>query len=361
MVAMHLDPARFERFLCASRSGEDETLEQELEEAGVRTFALDRGSAANLVAWRALTRFVKKQRIDVIHAHKFGSNVWGSLLGTLTRVPVVVAHEHSWRYEGQPHRKFLDRHVVARLSDAFVAVSVEDKRRMMEVERIPASSIRFIPNGILTPPPSGHDARRELGIAPDAVVVGTVAQLRPEKALDLLVEAASIALPSLPGLRVVIVGDGREEHALRARVSELGLEDCVILAGHRSDVPDVLAAVDVTVCCSEFEGMPLSVLEYMAAAKPVIATNVGGLPAIVQHERTGLLVPPRDAAALAAAICRLGSDPVLRERFGRAGQASQRASFDFSSTVSAIQDLYVELFARTRRARVEGWVAPDEA
>ena len=222
-----------------------------------------------------LISYLRRERVDVIHAHKFGSNLWGSILGRLTRVPVVIAHEHSWSYAGQPLRRFLDREVIARGADVIVAVSRKDQRRMTEVEKIEPATIRFIPNGIAPPERSGHDLRAELGIADGAPVVATVGQLRPEKALGVLIEAAKHLVPRFPELRVLIVGHGPVEHELRRLVAEASLEHTVLFLGRRSDVPDVLDAIDVAVCCSDFEGSPLSVMEYMAAGRPVVATRVG--------------------------------------------------------------------------------------
>ena len=142
-VAKRLDPARFDRWYCASRWDErgpqDEAARRaadELRAAGVTAFGLGRRSPAAVWSWGPLLRTLRRERIDVLHTHKFGSNVWGALLAPLGRVPIFVAHEHTWSYEGQPVRRFLDRALIARRSAAFIAVSREDRRRMIEIERI---------------------------------------------------------------------------------------------------------------------------------------------------------------------------------------------------------------------------------
>ena len=223
-------------------------------------------------------------------------------------MPVVLAHEHTWSYEGQPLRRLLDRELVARDADRFIAVSREDRRRMTEVEHIDPSRTLFIPNGVLPLKlASGHDARAELQIAPDVPVIGAVGLLRPQKAYHVLLRATRAA-DRCAGrqLKVLIVGDGPERAALEQLAAALGLQDAVRFLGLRSDVPDILAAFDIAVCCSDFEGSPLSVLEYMDAALPVVATSVGGLPDLIEPGVHGLLV-------------RAG-------RSGRSGRGAQRAA-----------------------------------
>ena len=135
VVAMKLDPARFESVLCASRQTDEPLLDRELEEAGIGVLALGRRSKLDLLAWRPLVSLLR-DGVDVVHTHMFGSNVWGTVLGRLSGVPVVVAHEHAWSFQGRPLRRFLDRELVARLADVFVAVSGEDRRKMIEVEGV---------------------------------------------------------------------------------------------------------------------------------------------------------------------------------------------------------------------------------
>lgn len=361
VVAMGLDPDRFDRILCSSRSAPAATFESELRAAGVRVLVLDRGSPFNVTAWHPLLRLLREERVDILHTHKFGSNVWGTLIGRLARVPVIVAHEHSWSYEGNRLRRFLDREVVGRGASAFVAVSREDERRMIAVEGVDPRVIRFIPNGVPPQVPRGTDVRAELGIDAEAPVVGVVAQLRPEKALDVLLDAARGLRDRYPTLTVLIAGDGPEEAGLRELVRERGLADTVRLIGRRTDVPDVLAALDVAVNCSDSEGSPLSVIEYMAAGLAIVATRIGGVPDLVEDGSDGVLVPPRDPAALAEAVAALIEDPGLRERLGASARAKQQREFAVDVMLRRIEDLYEELFGATARARDEGWVPIDRS
>lgn len=350
-IAMGLDPDRFERWFCATRRAPTRLLDDELRQAGVRYVSLNRTRRFDLRAWWKLLRLLRKERIDVVHAHLFGSNAAGSVLGRLARVPVVIAHEHTWSFEGAPLRKVVDRQVVGRLADRIIAVSEADRRKMIEIERIPSDRISVIPNGI---PPLRHDdadIRQELGIPADAPVVGVVAVVRPQKRLDRLVRAAALLRTEFPSLRVLVAGDGSpaEFHRVRALIEELGVGDVVVMLGERSDVSAILRALDVGVLSSDFEGLPLAVIEYMAAGVPVVATAVGGLPELVDDGETGLLVRDLSPEGLAAAIATLLRDRVLARRLGERGREVQQERFSLAATVENVSRLYEELYEVSRR------------
>jgi len=355
-LAASLDSERFDRSICVTRwpyppgeerPGDTEAVEA-LREAGVEVVGLGRRSTWDPRPWRRLVRELRSKPVDVLHAHKFGSNLWDSTLGTLARVPVVISHEHTWSYEGSRPRVLLDRNVVGRLSDAFIAVSEHDRRKMIEVEHIPADRAVLIPNGIRGPrAASGGDVRAELGIGVDAPVAGAIGHLRAQKAYGVLVEAAAIVRATLQGLRVLIVGEGPEREALEAQIRERGLEETVTLLGRRDDMGDIIAAIDVAVSSSAFEGSPLSLMEAMAASKPIVATAVGGVPDLVVEGETGFLVPPADPTGLARAISTILGDRDLAARMGAAGAQRQRTEFDFAQTVRRVEELYVRLLTAT--------------
>jgi glycosyltransferase involved in cell wall biosynthesis len=350
-IATRLDPDRFESTLCASRwplpgprdEVADEALEQ-LSAAGVGLLGLGRRGKADVWVWGKLVRFLRRERTDVLHAHKFGSNAWGALAGTIARVPVVLAHEHTWSYEGQPARRFLDRELVARAADRFIAVSRADQRRMSEIEHIDPARTMFIPIGIVAPPPpTDRDVRVELGIDPAAPVIGVVGVLRPQKALPVLLRAIAPLAAEWPDLQLLIVGDGPERAGLELLTHELGLEQTVRFLGQRTDIPDVLRALDIAVNSSDFEGTPAAILEYMEAGLPVVATTVGGIPDLIDTGVHGLLVPAGDPAALGEALAELIRDPQRGQEMGARGRDRRRAEFDFDVMVGRLEDLYLEL------------------
>ena len=357
-IAERLDPERFESMVCATRFSaaerQKDTVEDAavaLERAGVRFLGLDRRTRAHAWAWLPLVRLLRRERVDVIHAHKFGSNIWGVVFGRLCGVPVVVTHEHGWSFEGRA-KTIIDRDLIARGSNAFIAVSREDRRRMIELEKISPERAVFVANGIpALPPPSGRDVRAELGIGPEDRVVTTVGFLRQPKAMDILIEAAAGIAPRFPALKVLIVGEGADRPVYEALIERLGVQDTVKLLGLRSDVPDLLAASDVAVLSTNSEGSPLSVMEYMDAGLPVVATRVGGIPDLIDDGVEGLLVEPQDAPGLGEAIGRVLDDPEEARRMGERGRERRRREFDIDVMVENLQDLYLELFAATRRGR----------
>ncbi|MCW3049879.1 MAG: hypothetical protein JWO74_4163 [Solirubrobacterales bacterium] len=357
-IVQGLDPQRYERVLCVTRWSDDQltkprvaTALHELGAAGIGFVGLRRTARWKLWEWRPLVALLRDGRTDVLHAHKFGSNVWAAILGRLARVPVVIAHEHSFPPDAAPLRRLLSRELVGRLTDAVIAVSETDQRRMVETERMAAEQVVHIPNAIGALAPAGHDVRAELGIGPATPVVGTVAGLRPEKRIDDLIRASARVARSWPALRVLIVGYGPPEEVARLTglAGELGLDGTVRLLGSRSDIPDILAALDVAVSSSTWEGSSLSVLEYMDAGKPVVATRVGGTPGLIADGVNGILVEPRDPEALASALLELLADPELAARMGRENRRRRRREFDLETMLARVQDLYEHLYAGSRR------------
>jgi glycosyltransferase involved in cell wall biosynthesis len=355
LIATRLDPDRFDSILAISRwplTGpwkDDPSAQQALdilESSPARFLPLARRRKVDIRALGRLERFLRRERVDVLHSHKFGSNVWGTLVGRLARVPVVLAHEHTWSYEGQPLRRFLDRELIARGASRFIAVSREDRRRMSDVEGIDPARTLFIPNGVLaSPEPSGRDVRAELGIAGGTPVIGAVGVLRAQKALHVVLRALAQLREHRPDIRLLIVGDGPERAGLEALAAELGIVDAVIFMGHRGDVPDVLRAIDVAVSSSDFEGSPLAVMEYMDAALPIVATAVGGVPDLIESGVHGVLVPRSDPTALAGAIEQTLAEPERAREMGERARERRRSEFDIDTLVRRLEALYLELLA----------------
>ena len=345
-IALGLDGSRFRSILCATRPSAPEHVAA-ARAMGVEVLELNRRSRFDVWRWRPLVRLLRSGSVDVVHAHKFASNLWGALLVPRRRLPVLLAHEHTWSYEGRL-RRVVDRDLIARRAGAIVAVSPRDRIRMIELEGIPASKVVFIPNGIPDRPPGDRTrARRGLGLTPGDAVVGTVCGLRPQKELETALRALSSIAPHRPTLRFLVVGDGPERDRLERLAEELGVPTTFLGQRPNAEVPDLVAAMDVLVLSSRFEGMPLAVLEWMAAAKPIVASRVGGIPSMLEHEQEALLVPPRDYAAFGEAIGRLLDDPAERERLGAAARRRQQAEFRFEHTLDLVQALYERLHAET--------------
>jgi glycosyltransferase involved in cell wall biosynthesis len=297
-----------------------------------------------------LRRFVTG--FDVVHAHSpLVAGVTRVVARTVpaTRRPVTVSTEHNvWGNFSWPTR--ILNAVTAGLDARRWAVSEEVRRSMWPRLRADTEVlVHGIVQADLRPDDGTRErVRTELGVRDGSVVAITVANLRREKDYANLLHAAQAALAREPRLVVLAVGQGPLADEVRELHRQLGLGDRVRLLGYRSDVRDLLAAADLFVLGSAFEGLPVSIMEAMAAGLPVAATAVGGVPEAVVDGETGILVPPRDPAALAEAVVELAGDPGRRSRMGASGR--RRATlFDIHTAVDVQERAYAELADRYPR------------
>jgi len=292
------------------------------------------------VAWR-LYRLLRRERPTILHTWMFHANVPGRLLGRLAGVPIIISSERTmgqesrWRYR-------LNR-ITAPLTDRVVCVSQQVADFVVQEVGIPQCKVVVIPNGIdlrnFKYLPAKRQARAALGLPYELALIGTVARLNPVKRLDVLLQA----LASVNGVCAVIIGDGPERARLEALRKQLGLVERVRFVGQQSNVPEWLAAMDLFVLPSDWEGMSNALLEAMAVGLPVVATAVGGTPEVVVDGVTGLLVPPRDPEALAEAIIALLQDRERAEAMGRTGQERVERYFTVERMVQKTEALYEEL------------------
>jgi glycosyltransferase involved in cell wall biosynthesis len=351
-LANRIDRERFDVEVCVTRRGSLPDMAATLAETGLRVIHLDRSSPRDLKPWALLARHLRARPADVLHAHTFGANVWASVVGRVARTPVIIATEHTWSYQGQPVRVFLDRHLVAR-NAAFVAVSEQDRARMIEIERVPAQVTRVIPTGYVevASTASSQDLRSLLGVQPDGAIVGVVASLRRQKALDVLIRAFSAVRRQFPSVHLVLVGDGAERDSLERLTAALGLQQAVTFLGDRRDASALINQFDVFALSSVFEGTPLAVIEAMWKGRAIVATRVGGVPDMIVDGECGLLVPPDSPQALADAIARLLGNADLRGELGARARERAVDRYAFERCVEAWENLYCELYERSRDAR----------
>jgi glycosyltransferase involved in cell wall biosynthesis len=338
-LATSLPEDKFEVSICTTRPVEGELLER-VRSAGVHHLGLDRRTRLDLLAWRRLARFLREHRIDVLHAHMWGSNFWGCVIGRISGVPAVVAHEHSWAYKGKPYRRFLDGYVIGRLATVFLTVANRDL--MVEWEHVPEQKVKLMPNPYIPRPPSANgDLRAELGVGAEVPLVGTAARMRPEKQLEVLIDAFAGVVRTFPAARLLLAGDGPCRPRLERHAASLGLADRVHFLGMREDIDVILRGLDVAAMSSRFEGSPLFGFECMAHGVPLVATAVGGLNDVFENDRTALLVPAHDSAALADSIVTLLRDRDRRERIAGAAHAELE-----NYTIERVVARYVELYER---------------
>jgi glycosyltransferase involved in cell wall biosynthesis len=337
------DASRFDVSLCGLKSPEPGS--QSLERQGIPVRHLGRGRFDPRIL-TDLVSLARERRSRILHVHGYAAADFGRLAARRVGAALVL-HEHFADPRMPAYQGLADR-ALSSLTDRAIAVSESTRRFLVEKRHVPAARVRLIWNGApldeFAPVPAAQAAavRRELGLPADAVVIGSIGRLNEQKGHRYLIDAAARVLAAAPDARVLIVGDGDLEGALREQARALGIADKVVFAGHRDDVPAVLGAIDVFCISSTYEGTPLSLFEAMAAGKAIVSTAVDGCREVLEDGVTGLLVPPRDAEGLAAALVRLVADPARREALARAArQASAR--YDIRACVDAMQSLYDEV------------------
>ncbi len=300
--------------------------------------------------WSAAA-LLREVRPDVLHTHLFKADLLGAALARRCGVPALVSTKHNEDpYLLEPLWNRLGRAAAAR-AGRVIAISQAVARFTRETLAIPEGKVREIRYGLdpdRIPRGDGAAFRAALGIAPDAPLVVAVARLSRQKGLDLLVEAARILRERIPAARVVLVGRGEEERALRDLARSRGLDGTVVFAGFLADAAPAFAAADVVAMPSRWEGFGLVALEAMASGRPVVAADVGGLPEVLGDQ--GTLVPPGDAKALAAALERaLAPGSLAAVRSGAAGEPllrRVREEFSLDRAAGAHESLYEEVLGR---------------
>jgi glycosyltransferase involved in cell wall biosynthesis len=291
-------------------------------------------------AWR-LSRILKQLKPDIVHAHDpHGVAMAGLALSMSTQLakpPLVAARRVDFHLRGSSLSRWKYRQV-----DCFLCAS-EAIRQMLIGDGVPATRAVTVHEGIdlerveAAPPANLH---AELWLPHHAPIVGNVAALVAHKGQRHLIEAARLVLPQVPDARFVIAGEGELRPALERQIKDHHLEKHVLLAGFRPDVLSLHKAFDIFVMSSVTEGLGTSLLDAMAAGKPVVATTAGGIPEVVVDGETGFLVPPREHDAMAGAIVKLLKDDALRQRMGEAGRARVRKVFSAERMVQDTLRVY---------------------
>ncbi len=304
-----------------------------------------------------LALLMRRGRYDLVHTHLLRADVYGALAARAAGVRAVVATKHNIEARlDAPHARAL-HWLATRPTRRTIAISNAVARWGRERLAIPPHRIQVIRYGLQAAPFQGLDrrsARADLGLPPDAPVVLCPARLDPQKRHDRLLRAFAAVRRDLPNALLVCAGDTQlGGPAYRARLQrltqDLRLQDAVQWLGLRADVPALLAAADVVVLASDWEGLGLALMEAAMAGRPVVATAVGGVPEIVRHPHTGLLVPPANEPQLALALTRLLRDHRLRAAMACAARQHALAEFDLPRMHRATLTLYEQTLAETAR------------
>lgn len=349
-----IDPARYEvSVLCLNDEG---PLADTLRASGIPVHLLHRPvRGPDYRSSLRVAAFLRDGRFDVVHSHNTQPLLDAAVGTLLAGRPVLVHTDHArdfpdrWRY-------MILEHLAAWRAFRVVGVSQHTTENLHRWERIPRRKLVTIPNGIderlFATPVDREAVRASLGVPADVPVALFGSRLEAQKDVATLLEAFARLRPRHPTLQLVIAGEGSQRSALERRRDELGLGAAVHFVGVRLDMPDLLRACDLFVLSSVWEGLPMVILEALAAGCPIVATAVGGVPSAVVDGTTGLLVPPGDPEALAGGIGRMLEDVTLRERCAAEGRRVFAARFSARAMARQYEALY-ESGLRTLRRPVD--------
>lgn len=296
----------------------------------------------------SLARTLRHHKIDILHSHMFRSSLFSAPIARFCRVPVVIETTHvreTWR-KGWLKSKFVIDRNVARLIDRFIAVSEANAHYLLNEKKIPARKVSVIQNGCslerVDPSRAKPEGIRErIGFSKDDVVLLAMARLEPQKGHNILLQALSLLHKDFPNVRLVCLGTGTLKNELAQYTKDLNIESHVRFMGFQPNVADWLAAADISVLPSFYEGLPLTAIETLAARVPLVATAVDGTPEVVIHGETGLLVPPGDPQAMARAISRLVQEPELRSKLALRGRNWVLERFTIQRQIEQTTQLYL--------------------
>lgn len=348
----HLDREQVEPILVCPPE-EPGVLPLEIDEIPV--FRISIGKEFNPIkdfqAFRWLKHLIRITEADIVHAHSFKAGLiccWAGW-GKVYRPPLICTFHNPLVQQTGFIKNYLFQSLasaVGQQADRIVVVSHALESQATDLLKLPADKITCIYNGMnksrietrLTP----GVFRREMKIGATDLLVGSITRLIPEKGIQYLIPVAARLREYFPNLRFVIVGDGPYRPVLEAEISRKGLDGHFIFTGFRTDIPEILSALDVFVLPSLSEALSIAIMEAMAAKKPVIATKVGGIPEVVTSE-TGILVLPRNPDQIATALQDLLSEPLKRSQLGEAGLQRVQYKFSIEAMVNEYHNLYRQI------------------
>jgi sugar transferase (PEP-CTERM/EpsH1 system associated) len=333
-----LDPSRFRSVVFCLRDGG--ALLQEITDLGVRSYRLNKGEGINFGLFVRLARLLRREKIDIVHCHNFGPLLYGAIAARIARLAGVVYTAHGQYSSARPGR-LMFRH--GALVDSVVCVSEDARRVAIEKGGVAPERVITLINGVDMDRFAGTGQDVPLDVPVGSPTVGIVARLTPVKDHRNLFRAFANLLPSFPRARLLVVGDGELRGVLEDYAAELGLGGNVTFLGDRRDVPAVLGAFDLFVLSSYSEGLSITLLEAMAAGLPIVATDIGGNPEVVNDGETGMIVPAQDPDALSQAMAWVFEHPAEARRMGERGRERVRKEFSIDAMIGGYEQIYREL------------------
>jgi glycosyltransferase involved in cell wall biosynthesis len=326
----------------------DGAIAAEIKDMGVTVTRFPHFGRVDPILVFRLFRWIKQMKPDIVHTHLFKSDFHGRLAAHLAGTPLIISTLHNCHNWARNPILGNIYGANARLADHIIAVSDEVREYAIKYLHIDPQKVTTIANAVPLDRfgdnrAAGRKVRQEFNIPPSTALIGIVARLTEQKDHENFLHAAQKILIQSPDTRFLIVGDGPLGDSLKALSVNLGMQNSVIFSGLRQDIPAVMGALDMLVFSSRWEGLPVALLEGMASFLPVVSTNVGGVPGVLQDGVMGLLVPPADAEALASACLSLIKDPELRNRMGQAGSTHVQSHYGMDGMVNKTISMYQTL------------------
>ena len=343
--ALGIDPIRYSPVVCVTRDMPSHEHVDILRQSGVPLILLKRKWCLDLFAWRHLRGVLSTTKI--LHSHESGSNFWGRILGVIFRIPIVIIQEHTASDEKPFIVRICDRLLKA-FSDRVIAVSEHDRELLIHLEKYSPQKVVAIYNGIdlnkFDYKLKKLEARQKARLPKGKYLIAVIARLVHQKNHLAFFSALNMLSKEIKSdIHCLIVGGGKLEMQLRARVNQCGLQDIVSFLGDRGDVPTILRAIDLLVLSSHWECLPMIVLEALAAECPLVATEVGGIPEVLDSVGWPL-VAPNDPLALATAIEQVfGMTEIQLKRTAELGKHHLTEKFSRGASVKQIEKLYDSL------------------
>lgn len=339
-----IDRERFDiAVLCLTHTG---CFADDVQQLGIPVYLLEqKPNGVDYFAFFKVARLLKQLKIDIVHTHNTQPFFDGTLGALIAGVKTVIHTDHA-RLFPDKKRYMIAEWLLSRFAYRVVGCSEHTSQQLIKYEKISPKKIITIPNGIdgsrFQLEINKSAKRRDLGIRANGPVLGVASRLTRQKGITYLLQAMPAILQAHPDTTLVVAGNGDLREALQREAVQLGIEQSVCFCGARKDIPELLHLFDIYVMPSLWEGLPMILLEAMAAGCPIIATDVGGNGSAVNHERTGLLVPPESSEALAQAIVELLDKPALRRQYADAAQLLFERDFSAKSMTARYEELYLQ-------------------
>jgi len=354
------DSARYNVALVSLRK--KDLSEETLESMGIDITYLHK-SKFDPATLTALLKVMDRQETDILHLHGYGATTFGRIAGQMRKLPTIL-HEHANLTDTPWFQKIADR-MLAPATDMAIAVSKSTADFVIQARQMPPERVKVVYLGVpleeFSRPRTLEEiaaARQEIGAAPDEFVMGTVTRLHDSKGNDYLVEAAAAVLRERPRTRFYLFGEGPLRPQLEAQAQALGLGERFVFGGFTRDVARTVSAFDISVFPSLWEGTPLTVFEALAMGKPIVATDADGLVDVLTHDKDALIVPKRNAAALADGIVKLIDNHEYRSRLSVNARMTGR-HYDIAAFVRKMERLYDILHEVSRKTKRKGVLEAD--